>query len=56
MRRIVTGIDSDGRSCVLEDDDVSPTSGGIVGIRSGVLWTTPWSPPPAAPHQKGASQ
>ncbi len=54
MRRIITGVDEQGRSCVLEDDDVSPAVfEGILGVRSGTLWATETSPPPSAPEQVG---
>ena len=54
MRRIVTGVDARGRSCVVEDGDVSPAVlEGILGVRSGTLWSTETSPPPPAPEQRG---
>lgn len=54
MRRIVTGVDADGRSCIVEDGEVSPKSfEGIIGVRSGILWDTDRSPLPAPPPQAG---
>jgi mannose-6-phosphate isomerase-like protein (cupin superfamily) len=54
MRRIVTGVDADGRSCVVEEGEVSPRSfEGIIGVRSGALWTTDEHPLPASPRQAG---
>jgi hypothetical protein len=54
MRRIVTGVNAAGRSCVVEEGDVTSRSfEGIIGVRSGLLWGTDQSPPPAAPPQAG---
>ncbi len=53
MRRIVTGVDALGRSCIVEEGDVSPAVlEGILGVRSGTLWTSAGSPSPA-PEQSG---
>jgi hypothetical protein len=47
IRRVVTGIDGEGRSTI-DDDDFSPNLRvAAPGVRYTELWTTP-SPPPSA--------
>jgi mannose-6-phosphate isomerase-like protein (cupin superfamily) len=54
MRRIVTGTNAQGRSCIVQDGEVDPAViEGLVGIRSGSLCNTTVSPPEIAPPQFG---
>jgi mannose-6-phosphate isomerase-like protein (cupin superfamily) len=54
MRRILTGVDVDGRSCIVEDVEVeAQVIPGIDGLRSGTLFSTPGGAPPAPPPQAG---
>jgi mannose-6-phosphate isomerase-like protein (cupin superfamily) len=50
LRYLITGIDTDGRSCVVEDAKVTlaPVE-GITGITLATLYRTSQSPPPARP-------
>ena len=54
MRRFVTGVNAAGRSCVVEEGDVTlgPVE-GIAEVLTASLWATDASPPPAAPPQAG---
>jgi mannose-6-phosphate isomerase-like protein (cupin superfamily) len=50
MRYLITGIDAEGRSCVVEDSEVAPAPvEGISGITLAMLYRTSQSPPPARP-------
>ena len=54
MRRFVTGVNAAGRSCIVEEGEV--TLGAVEGIAEVLtanLWATDASPPPAAPPQAG---
>ena len=54
MRRFVTGVNAAGRSCIVEEGEV--TLGAVEGIAEVLtanLWATEASPPPAAPPQAG---
>ncbi len=54
MRRFVTGVNAAGRSCIVEEGEV--TLGAVEGIAEVLtanLWVTDASPPPAAPPQAG---
>jgi quercetin dioxygenase-like cupin family protein len=54
VRRFVTGVNAAGRSCIVDEDDV--TFGAVEGlaeVRTANLWATESSPPPAAPAQSG---
>ena len=54
MRRVLTGVDADGRSCIVEDVDVEAQAiPGIDGLRSATLFHTPGGPPPAPAPQAG---
>jgi hypothetical protein len=50
MKRVVTGLDQHGRSCVISEDVIDTSSGRATGLRDrGTLcrvWTTTESPPP----------
>ncbi len=50
MRTLISGVDDEGRSCVVSDGDRT-TSGvpGIPGVLNAVLYQTTESPPPARP-------
>ena len=55
MRTVVTGLNAQGRSCIVQDGDVSPKAvEGRVGAASSTLWGTLMSPPPVAPPQAGS--
>ena len=51
MRRLITGLDGNGRSCVLEETSVAPAPvDGASGVDVARLFATDQSPlPPAAP-------
>ena len=54
MRRLVTGTNSDGLSCIVEESEVVP--GPIEGadrLLTAGLWATQATPPPARPQQTG---
>ena len=54
MRRFVTGVNAAGRSCIVDEGEV--TLGAVEGIAevfTANLWATDASPPPAAPPQAG---
>jgi mannose-6-phosphate isomerase-like protein (cupin superfamily) len=55
MRTLITGVDDQGRSCLVHDGDI-PTSPvpGIEGILNAVLYRTTQSPPPARTPGRGA--
>jgi hypothetical protein len=50
MRKLITGIDADGGSCVVEEAEVvgAPVE-GIAGLSVARLFRTDHSPPPARP-------
>ena len=54
MRRFVTGVNAAGRSCIVEEGEV--TLGAVEGmaeVLTASLWATDASPPRAAPPQAG---
>ena len=53
MRRILTGIDAEGRSYVVEDVDVPTRSVEGIIVRAWTLFATASSPPAPAPRQVG---
>jgi quercetin dioxygenase-like cupin family protein len=52
MRRLVTGTDSDGRSCIVEARDVTFTD-ALPGLAVDGLYATTESPPPTRPAGRG---
>jgi hypothetical protein len=52
MRRVVAGVDDEGRSCVVEDVDLAPSSRGRVSTQHVVL-ETEVAPPLARPEGRG---
>jgi hypothetical protein len=54
VRRFVTGVNAAGRSCIVDEGDVTlgPVE-GIAELLTANLWATDASPPPAAPPQSG---
>ena len=47
MRRLVLGLDGDGRSCVAEEGEVVPAAiDGLPGVAAATLFATSQSPPP----------
>jgi quercetin dioxygenase-like cupin family protein len=51
MRTLVTGIDAQGRSCVVSHTDVTTAAvPGIPGVLNAVLYRTTESPPAARPR------
>lgn len=54
MRRLLTGIDGEGRSCLIEASEVVPAVvGGGHGVAVARLFATEQSPPPPAPPAQG---
>ncbi len=54
MRKFITGTNPDGRSCIVEESDVTPGPvPGIDKLTLASLWNTDQSPPPARPEQTG---
>ena len=48
MRTLITGIDAEGRSCVVSDGEVATSAvPGIPGVLNAVVYQTTESPPPA---------
>lgn len=54
MRNLITGIDDQGRSCIVEENEVNivPVA-GIAGVATALLWRTDQSPPPSRPPGTG---
>ena len=53
MRVLVTGINPAGRSCVVEEHEVTPAAvGGMVGLRTARIWSADEGPQPR-PQQAG---
>jgi hypothetical protein len=51
VRTLITGVDADGRSCLVQDADISLSPvPGIEGIVNALLYRTEESPPPARPR------
>jgi hypothetical protein len=48
MRRLVTGVDAVGRSCVVEETEFS------IPVRGELIYRTNTSPPPVRPPGRGA--
>src|SRR5580692_9966590 len=54
MRTLITGVDPDGRSCLVHDGDIALAPiPGIEGIVNAVLYRTTESPPPSRPPARG---
>ena len=54
MRRLVTGINAEGRSCIVTESDVIPGAvEGASGVETASLWSTEQNPPPSRPEQSG---
>jgi hypothetical protein len=53
MRRLITGVDASGRSCIIEETTVIPEEVGLAGVASAMVATTSSSPPPARPEGPG---
>jgi mannose-6-phosphate isomerase-like protein (cupin superfamily) len=54
VRRFVTGVNTEGRSCIVDEGEVA--LGAVEGmdeVRTAGLWATDACPPPAAPPQAG---
>jgi len=50
MRKLMTGVDAEGRSCVVEETEVELAAvEGIPGFKMAPLYRTEESPPPARP-------
>jgi hypothetical protein len=50
MRNLITGIDAEGRSCVVEATEIAPAPvDGYSGVRMAPLYRTEQSPPPPRP-------
>src|ERR1700682_2301941 len=52
MRRLVTGVDTAGRWCVVEEGDVA-FGGGVPGVAVSTIFVTHESPPPTRPAGHG---
>ena len=54
MRKLITGTDAEGRSCIVEESDVTPGPvPGIDRLTMANLWNLDRSPPPPGPAQTG---
>jgi quercetin dioxygenase-like cupin family protein len=54
VRRFVTGVNAAGRSCIVEEGEVTLGAvDGVAEVLTANLWATGASPPPAAPPQAG---
>jgi hypothetical protein len=54
MRKLITGVDADGRSCIVDESDVTPGAvPGIDKLTMANLWNLDQSPPPPGPRQRG---
>jgi quercetin dioxygenase-like cupin family protein len=53
MRRLITGVDSDGQSCVTHQADVSFVEGVVSGVRFDTAFETLQCPPPVRPLGRG---
>jgi quercetin dioxygenase-like cupin family protein len=54
VRRYVTGVNAAGRSCIVDEGDVTLGSvEGMAEVRTASLWATDANPPPPAPPQAG---
>ena len=50
MRNLITGIDTEGRSCIAEETEIVPTPvDGYSGLKMAALFRTEQSPPPTRP-------
>ena len=50
MRLLITGIDAEGRSCIVEESEIEPTpTSGIPGHAMALLYRITESPPPPRP-------
>lgn len=52
MKRLVTGVDSNGRSCVVEEADLGPSD--VAEMEQHMVFRTSESPPPPRPAGHGA--
>jgi quercetin dioxygenase-like cupin family protein len=52
MRCLFTGTDDKGRSCVIEERDVSTDAHPVPGVSTALLYATSEAPPPARPHSE----
>ena len=52
MKRLVTGVDSNGRSCVVEEADLGPSD--VADMEQHIVFRTSESPPPPRPAGHGA--
>src|SRR5215469_6535855 len=54
MRRLVTGIDGSGRSCLVEETPIAPMDGAaMAGVASDRVFATTQAPPPPRPSGHG---
>jgi hypothetical protein len=54
VRRFVTGVNAAGRSCIVDEGEVTLGSvEGVAEVLTAGLWASDASPPPAAPPQAG---
>jgi mannose-6-phosphate isomerase-like protein (cupin superfamily) len=54
MKKYITGVDAKGRSCIIEESEVTPASPpGVDYVRFASLFTIDQSPPPVPPAQAG---
>jgi hypothetical protein len=57
MRKLITGVDADGRSCLLEASEIEtaapPGVNGVLGVKVARIFATDQSPPPARPAARG---
>jgi quercetin dioxygenase-like cupin family protein len=53
MRRLITGVDASGHSCVVEEAPISLEEAGLPGMASATVASTSSAPPPCRPEGRG---
>jgi len=54
MRRLITGVDGDGRSCLIEASEIETAAPpGVSGVQVARIFATDQSPPPARQAARG---
>jgi quercetin dioxygenase-like cupin family protein len=54
MKKYITGVNAEGRSCIVEEGEVEPAAApGVEGVRFASVFGLAQSPPPAGPPQAG---
>ena len=54
MKKYITGVNAEGRSCIVEEGEVVPAAApGVEGVSFASVFGIDQSPPPAGPPQAG---